>query len=323
MRSAKSRLTVKFDFDLMQGICDNTEVFNNEVGYILRTYCDLKYKEWRFVPEEERAPLRDKLRTLFDVDLADANVRKAIDKQMQRAWHNYRRTLREHFKTVGGAGDLTKAKGKPYEGVSESDWEYLCNCWSDPSYLQKALKNAESCKKRKWISRNGSKSTARHHISRGVELNAHVGHIETWRLRHWHPERGWVSVEAESKYEEMMEFRREKSPEDLTDKQILEKVLGRESVRLFGWGRSPTGSKRSKGDSNIPTYTQLMDRVGELSGTVEMMKKLLIEKNIMPPMSHVPSDHCSVPLNRGSSSIDRGQHVDGFEDSTSEYDNIV
>ncbi|CAH9103167.1 unnamed protein product, partial [Cuscuta europaea] len=108
-----------------------------------------------------------------------------------------------------------------------------------------------------------------------------------------------------------MELRREKSPEDLTDKQILEKVLGRESVRLFGWGRSPTGSKRSKGDSNIPTYTQLMDRVGELSGTVEMMKKLLIEKNIMPPMSHVPSDHCSVPLNRGSSSIDRGQHVDG------------
>ncbi|CAH9140876.1 unnamed protein product, partial [Cuscuta epithymum] len=135
MKSAKSRLTVKFDFDLMQAICDNTEVFNNEVGYILRTHCDLKYKEWRYVPEQERAPLREKLQTLFDVDLEDANVRKAIDRQMQRAWHGYRRTLRDHFKTVGGAGDITNAKSKPYEGVSKPDWEYLCNCWSDPSYL--------------------------------------------------------------------------------------------------------------------------------------------------------------------------------------------
>ncbi|CAH9139910.1 unnamed protein product [Cuscuta epithymum] len=121
----------------------------------------------------------------------------------------------------------------------------------------------------------------------------------------------------------MMELRREKSPEELTDKQILEKVLGRESVRLFGWGRSPTESKRSKGDSNIPTYTQLLDRVGEHSGTVEMMKKLLIEKNIMPPMSHVPSDNCSGALYRGSSSDGRAQHVGSYEDSTSEYDDIV
>ncbi|CAH9077755.1 unnamed protein product, partial [Cuscuta europaea] len=151
---------------------------------------------------------------------------------MQRAWQGHKHTLRKHFKEVGGANDLTKAKSKPHEDVSQLDWEYLCDSWSTPGYLVKALKNAESRKKRKWNSRNGSKSTARHHVSHGFELDAPVGHIETWRLRHWHSERGWVSEEAESKYEEMMQLRRENSPEEMTDKKILEKVLGRESVRL-------------------------------------------------------------------------------------------
>ncbi|CAH9130514.1 unnamed protein product [Cuscuta epithymum] len=234
---------------------------------------------------------------------------------MQKAWHGYRHTLRTHFKEVGGASDLTTAKSKPPEDVNSLDWDYLCDLWSDPAYLEKALTNAESRKKRKYNSRNGSKSTARHHVSRGVDLDAPVGHIETWRLRHWHPERGWISPEAESKYEEMMQLRRDNPPEKLTDKQILENVLGRQSVRLFGWGRSPSGSKRSKNDSNLPTYSELV-------GTVEMMRKLLIEKNIIPPMPQIASDHCSGAHNRDSSSVGRDQPIDGYVDSTSEFDDV-
>ncbi|CAH9088442.1 unnamed protein product [Cuscuta europaea] len=37
MKSAKTRLTVEFDFDLLKTICANAEAFNNEIGYIVRT----------------------------------------------------------------------------------------------------------------------------------------------------------------------------------------------------------------------------------------------------------------------------------------------
>ena len=57
----KGRLTVEFNFTLLQAICDNAEMFNNEIGYIVRKNCSFQYKEWRCVPSTVRSPLRHKL----------------------------------------------------------------------------------------------------------------------------------------------------------------------------------------------------------------------------------------------------------------------
>ena len=57
----KGRLTVEFNFTLLQAICDNAEMFNNEIGYIVRKNCSFQYKEWRFVPSTVKAPLCHKL----------------------------------------------------------------------------------------------------------------------------------------------------------------------------------------------------------------------------------------------------------------------
>ncbi|XVE75275.1 hypothetical protein DITRI_Ditri12bG0082100 [Diplodiscus trichospermus] len=84
--------------------------------------------------------------------------------------------------------------------------------------------------KRKWESRNGSKSTPRYQIAGGGTLDSPTGQIETWRLRHWHPKHGWSSPDLQVKYEEMMQLRRDNPPEILSDKEILEKVLGRRFV---------------------------------------------------------------------------------------------
>lgn len=45
---------------------------------------------------------------------------------------------------------------------------------------ERAWKNAEARAKRKWESRNGSKHITRHHVARGVGLDAPIGQIETW-----------------------------------------------------------------------------------------------------------------------------------------------
>ncbi|CAI9294513.1 unnamed protein product [Lactuca saligna] len=73
----------------------------------------------------------------------------------------------------------------------------------------------------------------------------------------------------------------------MSDKSILEKVLGRSFVRLSGWGRDPvvisntTGTNRN---SNHPTYDELVDDTQNLKRCA-IMEQLLIEKNIMPPPS--------------------------------------
>ncbi|XVF49897.1 hypothetical protein PTKIN_Ptkin04bG0052900 [Pterospermum kingtungense] len=200
MKSAKKRLTVEFDFKLMQAICTNAEPFNNEIGYIVRKNCSLQYKDWRLVPPEVRAPLRQKLLTLFDIDVDDHKVQKLIDGQMQEAWKGHKYRMHVYFKKIGGEEDPAMAKTKRPEEVTEDDWDYLCDFWTTPSFLERSKKNADSRGKRKWESRNGSKSTARHHVSRGVDLNSSIGHIETWRIRHWHSERGWENPELAVKY---------------------------------------------------------------------------------------------------------------------------
>ncbi|PON92328.1 hypothetical protein TorRG33x02_118330 [Trema orientale] len=52
-----SKLSISFDSNCQQAICDNAELFNNECGYIVCKHRSFHYKDWRHVPEEIRAPL--------------------------------------------------------------------------------------------------------------------------------------------------------------------------------------------------------------------------------------------------------------------------
>lgn len=54
--------------------------------------------------------------------------------------------------------------------------------------------------KRKWNSKNGSVSTTRHHIRRGMGLTSSTGQIETWRLNHFDKETGWTGPDLEEIY---------------------------------------------------------------------------------------------------------------------------
>ena len=108
--------------------------------------------------------------------------------------------------------------------------------------------------------------------------------------------------------EEMMQLRLDNTPETMTDKKILERVLGQQSVRLFGWARSLSTSTAtlSSEESSRPTYDELVEdlnkyksRFEELEGDVDMMRQVLISKNLMPPSlrPHI-SDHSSGPSSR-------------------------
>jgi len=54
---------------------------------------------------------------------------------MQRAWRGHKYKLHAYFKEIGGEEDPIKAKSKRHEEVSQEDWDYLCDLWTNPIFM--------------------------------------------------------------------------------------------------------------------------------------------------------------------------------------------
>lgn len=65
VKACKTKLPVVFNFQMRKVVSDNESQFMFECGYILRNNCTFAYKEWRYVPNEVRMSLRDKLTVSF------------------------------------------------------------------------------------------------------------------------------------------------------------------------------------------------------------------------------------------------------------------
>ncbi|KAK1357569.1 hypothetical protein POM88_050825 [Heracleum sosnowskyi] len=294
--AATGKLSVIFDADCRQPICRNAERFNNEIGFIVRNHGTFCYKDWRLVPEEVRAPLRNYLLENFDIDLRDKTTILCIDDQMRKAWRTHKYKLHSYFKSIRGIKNVEMAKKKRHSDLNEDqqeDWEILCDRWCSDEFKERAATNTINRFKRPWESKNGSVSTARHHIRRGMELTSSTGQIETWRLKHF-DENGWTGPDLQNLYDKMMDIRQCYSPEEMSDKEIMETVLGRHSVYLRGWGRS-SGTTNNETDgttikSNQPSYEELVQRLNEATNRLDEVVNVLCRNNLMPQPNTSPTN---------------------------------
>lgn len=121
------------------------------------------------------------------------------------------------------------------------------------------------------------------------------------------------------------------SPEQMSDKEIMEKVLGRQSNRLFGWGRSPSKSQGTHNQtSRRPThdelkeveakYVQTLNQLEEvnanyeaLKGELDWIRQLLIDRNIMSH-SELQAYHHSRPSTSGGAYMIDDEDEDEDED---------
>ena len=108
----------------------------------------------------------------------------------------------------------------------------------------------------------------------------------------------------------MMALRAQHTPEEMSDKDIMERILGRSSAHLKGWGRSfsstTSTSQRNPTESNKPTYDELAQRLDEANNRLDstndqlsIVVEILRKNNMMPPP---PSDQCS-DANVGNSPV--------------------
>ncbi|KAL8204987.1 hypothetical protein R6Q57_010610 [Mikania cordata] len=94
----------------------------------------------------------------------------------------------------------------------------------------------------------------------------------------------------------MIKLRKQHSVESMSDKLILEKVLGRSSVRLHGWGRDPSicsNTTCTNQKLKHPTYNELVNEVETLKETCAIMQQILGEKNLMAPLPGPSQDDTS------------------------------
>ncbi|KAL8090873.1 hypothetical protein AgCh_040083 [Apium graveolens] len=169
------------------------------------------------------------------------------------------------------------------------------------SATERAVKNTINRSKRPWESKNGSVSTTRHHIRRGMELTSSTGQIETWRLNHF-DKNGWTGPGLQELYDKMIDIRESHSPEEMSDKEIMEAVLGRDFVHLRGWGRSGgKTNKRACGttiESNQPSYQELVQQLNEANNRLDEVINVLRQNNLMaPPKTSPINDDLDANLN--------------------------
>ncbi|KAL8089636.1 hypothetical protein AgCh_039207 [Apium graveolens] len=89
--------------------------------------------------------------------------------------------------------------------------------------IGKSFKEYHQSIQKKWNSKNGSVSTMRHHIRRGMELSSSTGQIETWRQNHF-DENGWTGPEFENLYTSQPTY--QEMVEQLTEaKSLLTQVV--------------------------------------------------------------------------------------------------
>lgn len=92
-----------------------------------------------------------------------------------------------------------------------------------------------------------------------------------------------------------MNIREIYSPEEMSDKEILEAVLGRHSVYLRGWGRSSgtTNNNKAHGttiESDQPSYQELVHRLNEANNRLDEVVNVLCQNNLMPQPKISPTN---------------------------------
>ncbi|PON91225.1 hypothetical protein TorRG33x02_130410 [Trema orientale] len=161
--------------------------------------------------------------------------------------------------------DLAKIKLSRHEEVKEqADWEYFCDLWSSTAFVERLQQNSDSWSKRKWESRNGLKKTPYHHGTQDQDR--------------------------------MLELKSQNTLEDISDKDIMECILGHHFVRLRGWARSlstSTQTDASESTNRCPSYDELLtelattrNRLKEVKGGLDECHQVLRGQGFMPAPSN-------------------------------------
>ncbi|RWR86313.1 Transposase, Ptta/En/Spm, plant [Cinnamomum micranthum f. kanehirae] len=233
IKDTGQKLRIEIPEGLSRPVGKYAKEFKTEVGIICRTYAPLACYTWPTVKQEHRQIFYDRILDKFDIDLHNPRLKKAINSYLASTFKNYRNRLHSHYKRVGNHREACQ---KPYEGVSQEDWELCCNRFCSEEFQKVSKKNFENRMLLKVNHCVGSKSFVEYlHETR----DAPISRIELWHKTHYSQDKGWSTPECQMLYEKMITLQSQPTEDDsppLTDDEICRQVLGTRPGYVRGLG---------------------------------------------------------------------------------------
>ncbi|KAJ8644557.1 hypothetical protein MRB53_006305 [Persea americana] len=224
IKDTDQKLRIEIPKGLSRPVGKYAKRLKTEVGIICRTYAPPACSTWPAVKQEQRQIFYDRILEKFDIDLHDSRLKKAVNSYLALTFKNYRNRLHSHYKRFG---NHEVASQKPYEGVSQEDWEMCCNRFCSDDF----------------------------------QRDAPIGRIELWKKTHYSLEKDRSTLECQLLYEKMIRLQSqstEKYSTPLTDDEICKRVLGTRPGYVRGLGHgvvappsSSTGLHNDHGWKNL------------------------------------------------------------------------
>ncbi|XP_057955072.1 uncharacterized protein LOC131149045 [Malania oleifera] len=159
----------------------------------------------------------------FDMDiLEDDHVRSVVDVQLCNKFKSYRSKMRSHFLAMGD-----EVEARPYDKISQEDWDVVCRHFRDPRYQAICKTNATNCSKLPTMHCGGSRLFVNHR-QHDPETGTEQLLPDLYQRIHQRRSGEWCKG-AQDRHARMVELRdapiSEGSPH-MTDFEITSQVLG-------------------------------------------------------------------------------------------------
>ncbi|KAF4369898.1 hypothetical protein F8388_011768 [Cannabis sativa] len=176
----------------------------------------------------------------------ERHMHDVTERHCSNRYKNYRNQLHAHYKDVVKEGKDPLANRPLNYRITDQDCHWLCdNIFGNANWQKRSVAAAK----------NKAKVPYNHRVN-------DVGEIELFRNTHWNAENGWCNEEARTRYDRMVELRRQRQEnnEEIMEHEICAEVLGSERC-----GHKPgLGPAPNEKNSNHQVEKVIEDRVANM-----------------------------------------------------------
>ncbi|CAL9004817.1 unnamed protein product, partial [Prunus brigantina] len=151
-RVTNSRINIGYDERHRAApTADQLSSLAHDIGHVVRTYCPMKWKSWKAMPDEVR------ITTNYNLENLDDEMWAYINRLFAERHKQWKSDLHHHFQTYDDLQvALQEGCPKELEGRADS-WEWLCGHFQEADFLKQAKANKGNRAKKTLLHHSGSR----------------------------------------------------------------------------------------------------------------------------------------------------------------------
>ncbi|KAB2615059.1 hypothetical protein D8674_021647 [Pyrus ussuriensis x Pyrus communis] len=167
------RIMIKYnDWHWVAPMAEQHSALAHDIGHVIRTYCLLRWKFWKAMPDEVRMKVRDYLSisTNYNLDDIKDNMLVYVNRLFAERYKQPKSDLHQYFQTFDDSQvALEEDCQKEFED-REENWVWHCSHFQEPGYVKKAKANKISREKKIFLHHSEIDVFADVYVQPGDEL---------------------------------------------------------------------------------------------------------------------------------------------------------